>query len=217
MGTLNLLECCREFEVNKFVLSSTSSVNGDDSPRPFREDSSVLRPLSPYAASKVAAETLLYTYNHLHGIDATVLRYFTVYGPAGRPDMATFIFTRSIAEGDPITIFGDGKQERDFTYVDDIARGTIAALKPVGYEIINLGNDRPVAILDLLKMIESALEKDAHFAFAPSHSADMRATWADISKARDVLGWAPQVSIEEGVQRTVQWYQENRDWAREIK
>ena len=217
VGTLNLLELCREFEVQKFVLASTSSVYGADTPRPFREDSDTSRPLSPYAASKKAAETLVYTYHHLYGLDATVLRYFTVYGPAGRPDMSIFIFIRAIAEGEPITVFGDGRQERDFTYVDDIARGTVAALRPLGYEIINLGSDRPVVLWDVIKMIEDALGKKAPIEHAPMHAADVRATWADVRRAETLLGWRPQVSIEEGIRRTVQWYNENREWAKDIR
>ena len=216
IGTLNLLECCREFGTKKFVLSSTSSAYGEDTPRPFNEDANTGKPLSPYAASKIAAETLVYTYHHLHDIDATVLRYFTVYGPAGRPDMSIFIFTRAIAEGETLTIFGDGTQQRDFSYVDDIAQGTIAAMKPVGYEIINLGNDRPVVLMDVVRMLESALEKEAKIEYAPMHEADIQATWADISRAREILDWEPKISIEEGIQRTVAWYQNNREWAKEM-
>ena len=217
LGTLNTLELCRELGVEKFILASTSSVYGADTPRPFREDSDTSRPLSPYAASKKAAETLTYAYHHLHGLDATVLRYFTVYGPAGRPDMSIFRFVRSIAEGDPITVTGDGRQERDFTFVDDIARGTVAALKPLGYEVINLGGDRPVVLADAIGIIEGALRQTAAIEYAPMPSADVPATWADIRRAEKLLGWRPQVPIEEGVERTVRWYLENREWAKEIR
>ncbi|MCH7785896.1 MAG: GDP-mannose 4,6-dehydratase [Chloroflexi bacterium] len=217
IGTLNLLELCRKFEVGKFVLSSTSSAYGADTPRPFNEDSNTSKPLSPYAASKMAAETLTYTYHHLYGIDCTVLRYFTVYGPAGRPDMVMFIFIQAIAEGRPITVFGDGRQERDFTYVDDIARGTVAALKPVGYEIINLGSDNPVVLADVITMMEDCLEKKAKIEYAPMHAADVLATWANVDKAENLLGWKAQMSIEEGVRRTVDWYTQNREWAKGIK
>ena len=215
-GTLNLLELCREFELKKFVLASTSSVYGRDTPLPFREDAGTSRPLSPYAASKKAAEALVYTYHHLYGLDATVLRYFTVYGPAGRPDLSIFIFIRAVAEDLPITVFGDGQQQRDFTYVDDIARGTVAALKPLGYEIVNLGGDRPVVLADAITMIEDCLEKKARIEYSPMHSADVSATWADIHRAERLLGWRPQVAIEEGIRRTVDWYRENRDWVKEI-
>ena len=217
MGTLNLLELCREFEVKKFVLASTSSLYGEDTPRPFKEDSDTSRPLSPYAASKKAAEALVYTYHYLHGLDASVLRYFTVYGPAGRPEMSILKFIRAIAEGEPITVFGDGRQERDFTYIDDIARGTVAALKPVGYEVINLGGDRPVVLADAIATIEECLEKKARIEYAPLHPTDVRATWADVRRAQELLGWRPQVSIEEGIKRTVDWYRENREWAKDIR
>ena len=146
IGTLNLLEMCRRTGVPKFVLASTSSLYGKHNPMPFREDADTNRPLSPYAASKKAAETLAFSYHHLHGIDVSIPRYFTVYGPAGRPDMSVFRFIRRIAEGEPILVMGDGSQSRDFTFIDDIARGTIAAIRPLGYEIINLGGDRQVRL-----------------------------------------------------------------------
>ncbi|MFN3689821.1 MAG: SDR family NAD(P)-dependent oxidoreductase [Fimbriimonadales bacterium] len=215
-GALNLLELCRQHGINKYVLASTSSLYGNNE-RPFREDLPTDRPLSPYAASKKGAETLCYTYHHLYGLDITVLRYFTVYGPAGRPDMSIFRFIRWIAEGEPIQVFGDGLQERDFTYVDDIARGTVAALKPLGYEIINLGGDRPVSLKWIIETIEKLVGKKAIWHTAPMHPADVKATWADITKARTVLGWEPQISIEEGLRRSVAWYLENRDWAKEVQ
>ena len=214
-GALNLLELCRQQGVRKYVLASTSSVYGNNE-RPFREDMPTDRPLSPYAASKKGAETLCYTYHHLYGLDITVLRYFTVYGPAGRPDMSVFRFIRWIAEGEPIQVFGDGLQERDFTYVDDIARGTIAALKPLGYEIINLGGDRPVSLQWIIETIEQLVGKRAVWQTQPMHPADVKATWADITKARTLLGWEPQVSLEEGLRRSVAWYLANRDWAKEV-
>ncbi len=215
-GTLNLLELCREFEVNKFILSSTSSLYGANNPQPFREDASTDCPLSPYAASKKGAEVMSYAYHHLYGIDVTVPRYFTVYGPAGRPDMSIFRFVKWIAEGDPVYVTGDGKQSRDFTYVDDIARGTIAALKPVGYEVVNLGSDTPVGIMDAIHMIEDQLGEKAKIEFLPSHPADMKATWADIGKAEELLNWRPRVDIEQGIRMAVDWYQENRAWARDV-
>jgi nucleoside-diphosphate-sugar epimerase len=214
-GALNLLELCRQHGVRKYVLASTSSLYGNNE-RPFREEMPTDRPLSPYAASKKGAETLCYTYHHLYGLDITVLRYFTVYGPAGRPDMSIFRFIRWIAEGEPIQVFGDGLQERDFTYVDDIARGTIAALKPLGYEIINLGGDRPVSLQWIIETLERLLGKQAVWQTQPMHPADVKATWADITKARTLLGWEPQVSVEEGLHRSVEWYLANRDWAKEV-
>lgn len=215
-GTLNLLELCRQHEVKKFVLASTSSLYGSHNPRPFREDADTSRPLSPYAASKKAAETLCYVYHYLHGLDITVLRYFTVYGPAGRPDMSVFRFVRWIAEGDPLTVFGDGLQERDFTYVDDIARGTIRGLKPVGFDVINLGSDHPVRLKYVIQTLEDLLGKKAKIRFQPAHPADVAATWADIAKARSLLQWAPEVTIEQGLEQAVRWYATNRDWAREV-
>lgn len=217
LGNLNMLEMCQEFGVPKFVLSSTSSVYGDDSPQPFHEGLDTSQPVSPYAASKKAAEVMCYTYHFLHNIDVTVLRYFTVYGPAGRPDMAMLRFIRLISEDEPITVFGDGTAERDFTYVDDIARGTIAAMKPVGFETVNLGNDGPESVNTLIKTIEDCLEKKAQIKYEPMNSADMQKTWADIRKADEVLGWRPQVSLEDGVRHTIDWYMANREWASQIK
>lgn len=216
-GTLNLLEYCRTRNVNKFVLASTSSVYGAQNPMPYREDADTSYPLSPYAASKKAAEALCYSYHYLHGLDVTVLRYFTVYGPAGRPDMSVFRFVQAIHEDRPVVVFGDGTQSRDFTYVDDIARGTIAALKPLGWAIINLGSDRPIALMDMLHTLEKRIGGSARIEFQPAHRADMKATWASIAVARQALGWEPRVRSEEGLSRVVDWYQENRETARSIE
>jgi UDP-glucuronate 4-epimerase len=216
-GTLNLLEMCREHAVTKFVLASTSSLYGAHNPHPFREDADTDRPLSPYAASKKAAEALCYTYHALHGLDVTVLRYFTVYGPAGRPDMMPFRFVQWIAEGRPVRVFGDGQQSRDFTYVDDIARGTIAALEPLGFEVINLGFDRPVVLLDAIHLLEELLGRPAQLEFEPRHAADVLATWADISKAGRLLGWRPQTDFRAGMQHLVDWYRANRAWACDVR
>lgn len=215
-GTLNLLELCREYGVKKLVLASTSSLYGAHNPRPFREDADTSKPLSPYAASKKAAETLCYTYHYLYGLDVTVLRYFTVYGPAGRPDMSIFRFIRWIAEGEPVIVYGDGTQERDFTFVDDVAQGTILALKPMGYEIVNLGSDQPVSLWEVIALLEGLLGQKAEVVHSPRHPADVKATWADISKARELLGWQPQTALEDGLHHTVDWYLENRNWAKEI-
>ncbi|NIN70986.1 MAG: NAD-dependent epimerase/dehydratase family protein [Gemmatimonadetes bacterium] len=215
-GSLNLLELCRQFEVEKFVLASTSSLYGARNPRPYREDADTNGPLSPYAASKKAAEAMCYTYHYLYGLDISVVRYFTVYGPAGRPDMSLFRFVQWIHEGHPVTVFGDGTQERDFTYVDDIARGTIAALEPVGYEVINLGSDQPVVLNDAIALVERLAGATAEIERQPRHPADVQATWADIGKARRILNWQPTVSFDEGVGRLVDWYHANRDWARDV-
>lgn len=216
-GTLNLLELCREYRVRKFVLASTSSLYGAHNPMPYREDADTSHPLSPYAASKKAAETLCFVYHHLHGLDLTVFRYFTVYGPAGRPDMSLFRFVQWISEGQPVIVLGDGQQSRDFTYVDDIARGTIAGLKPLGFETINLGSDRPVVLIDAIHLIEQLVGQRARIEFRPRHPADVPATWANITRAREQLGWQPAVRHETGLANLVRWYQDNRDWARQIE
>ncbi len=215
-GALNLLELCREFGVRKFVLASTSSLYGKDHATPYREDMNTDRQLSPYAATKKAAEAMAYTYHFLHGLDVSVLRYFTVYGPAGRPDMTPLRFTQRIREGRTITVFGDGSQSRDFTYVDDIARGTIAALRPAGYDIFNLGSDEPLKLSEMIAMIEELVGRKAQIDYRPWHPADMAATWADISKARKYLDWSPQTDFRTGLGNLVRWYEENRDWAKEI-
>jgi UDP-glucuronate 4-epimerase len=215
-GTLNLLELCRARGIGKFVLASTSSLYGNRNPIPYQEDQSTDFPLSPYAASKKAAETLCATYHHLHAIDVTVLRYFTVYGPAGRPDMSPFRFVQRISEGWPITVYGDGRQSRDFTYVDDIARGTIAALRPLGYEVINLGSDTPFELIDMIRTIEKLTGRQAEAIYQPAHAADMPRTWADIGKATRLLEWRPRVGFEQGLGNLVAWYQANREWARDV-
>jgi nucleoside-diphosphate-sugar epimerase len=215
-GALNVLEMCRQFGVKKFVLASTSSLYGREHPTPYREDMNTDRQLSPYAATKKAAEAMSYTYHFLHGLDVSVLRYFTVYGPAGRPDMTPLRFTQRIREGRPITVFGDGSQSRDFTYVDDIARGTISALRPVGYDVFNLGSDEPLKLSSMINLIEELTGRKAQIDYRPWHPADMAATWADISKARQKLEWAPQVKFRDGLAKLVAWYEENRDWAKDI-
>jgi UDP-glucuronate 4-epimerase len=215
-GTLNLLELCREFGISKLVLASTSSLYGAHNPLPFNEQANTDAPLSPYAASKKAAETLCYAYHSLYGIGITVLRYFTVYGPGGRPDMSIFRFIQWISEGRPVVVYGDGRQSRDFTYVDDIAHGTLAALSPLKYEIINLGSDRPVVLLDAIRLIEDILGRKAVLDFRPSHPADVAATWADIGKARAMLEWEPKTLFREGIERSIRWYRENCAWASSV-
>jgi UDP-glucuronate 4-epimerase len=215
-GTLNLLELSRRFNVPKFVLASSSSLYGSQNRLPYREEQNTDGPLSPYAASKKAAETLCYTYHHLHALDLTVFRYFTVYGPAGRPDMVPFRLAQWISEGRPVIVYGDGTQSRDFTYVDDIALGTIAGLDPLGYEVINLGSDHPVALLDLIAMFEESAGRKAVLSHQPRHPADVSATWADIDKARRLLGWEPRTDLQTGVEHLMTWYRQNRSWARHI-
>ena len=207
-GTLNLLELCREYNIPKFILASTSSLYASQK-MPFKEELPVNTPISPYAASKKSAEAIAYSYYYLYGIDMTILRYFTVYGPGGRPDMSIFRFIKWIEESSPLEIFGDGSQERDFTYVDDIARGTIKALKPLGYEVVNLGNNHPNKLTTAIKLIEKYAGKKAQFEYKEFYKADMKATWADIEKARKLLEWQPKVSLEEGIKRTVEWTKDN--------
>ena len=215
-GTLNLLDLMREFDKEKIVLASTSSLYAG-LPMPFIEDLAVNTPLTPYAASKKAAEMMAYSYHKMHGLDISVVRYFTVYGPAGRPDMAPLRFVKWIAEETAITLYGDGEQARDFTYVDDIARGTILASKKLGYEVINLGGGKnPVSINRFISMIEEKTGKKAVINRKPQHKADMKETWADISKADRLLNWKPEVTLEEGIQRTVEWYRENEDFVRDL-
>lgn len=215
-GTLNLLHCCAEHGIPKLVLASTSSLYAGQK-MPFTEDLPVNEPVSPYAASKKAAEALAYTYHHLYGLDITVLRYFTVYGPAGRPDMSYFRFIRWIDEGSEILVYGDGSQKRDFTYVEDIAEGTVRALEVKnGYEIINLGGNKTHELNELVGLIETYCGKKARRKELPFHRADMTATWADITKAGRILGWKPRVSLTEGIKRTVEWYYANKSWAADI-
>ena len=216
-ATLNLLDLCVKHDVPKFVLSSTSSLYGGDNPRPYSETANTDRPLSPYASSKKAAEVMCYTYHYLYGIDVTVFRYFTVYGPAGRPDMSLFRFVQWIREGKTVHVFGDGKQERDFTFVEDVARGTVAGLQPVGYEVVNLGSDEPFLLIDAIRMIEEMTGRMAKLEYSEAHKADVRATWANIDKAASLLGWRPRTDFREGIRRIVDWYEENREWAKEIE
>lgn len=215
-GTLNLLELARQFGIHKFVLASTSSLYGQENPMPYKEDQNTDNPLSPYAASKKAAEALCHTFHYLYGIDVTVFRYFTVYGPAGRPDMMPFRMVQWIDEERPVAVFGDGKQSRDFTYIDDIARGTIMGLKSLGHEIINLGSDKPIVLMNAIRMVENKVGKDANLEFKPRHIADVTTTWADIGKAERLLGWQPEIDFEQGLSRLIEWYGINKEWASQI-
>jgi len=216
-GTLNLLEMCCRLKIPKFILASTSSVYGANAPLPTPEDAESDHPLQAYAASKKGAEALCHVYHYLYGLDVTVLRYFTVYGPAGRPDMSMFRFTQWISEGLPVRLNGDGEQSRGFTYVDDIARGTILGLKPLGYEIINLGGHETIRINQLIAMLEELIGRKAQVVRQPAHPADMLANWADIQKARRLLDWEPQVPLLDGVNRLVAWYLAEREWASQIQ
>ncbi|MDG0868245.1 NAD-dependent epimerase/dehydratase family protein [Candidatus Lucifugimonas marina] len=215
-GTLNLLEACKDAGVTRFLLASTSSVYGKNQ-MPFSEDAVIDSLLSPYAASKKAAEDLCRLYNYLFDFDVTIFRFFTVYGPSGRPDMSVFRFIRWIVEGDTLQLNGDGKQQRDFTHVDDVARGVVAAVdrKP-GIETINLGSDSPVELNEVIGQIESLTGKTANIENHPFPDTDVMATWANISRARELLDWEPQVELRQGIATAVDWYMANRDWAKDI-
>ena len=213
LGALvGLMDTMVRHGVRKLVQASTSSVYAGQ-PAPFREDQPVDRPLSPYAASKKAAEVMAFTFHHLHGLDVSVVRYFTVYGPAGRPDMSPLKFVHRIASGQSFPLYGDGEQRRDFTFVDDIASGTVAALKPLGYEIINLGGgNEPVSINRMIELLEQYTGKKALIDRMDWNPADMRDTSADISKARRLLGWEPRTPPEAGFKALADWYRREASW-----
>jgi nucleoside-diphosphate-sugar epimerase len=215
IGNLNLLECAKDYGIKKFILASTSSLYAGCK-IPFSEDLPVNNPISPYAASKKAAEITSYTYHYLFGIDVIIFRYFTVYGPCGRPDMSIFKFIKLIDEEKEISVYGDGSQSRDFTYVDDIAEGTISGINLSGFEIINLGNSNPHQLNEVIEIIEENLNKKAKIVYAPFHKADIKETYADITKAKKLLNWTPKIDIREGIERTVKWYIENREWVKDI-
>ena len=211
-GTLNLLELMAEHGVPQFVMASTSSLYAG-APMPFVETADVTNPISPYAATKLAAEALARTWHHLQGINTAILRYFTVYGPAGRPDMSPFRFIEWIRRGQPVRLYGDGSQTRDFTYIDDIAAGTVAALSVRGCETINLGGgNRPLPINAMIAAIEEGVGKKAVVEHLPPNPVDMPDTSADIAKAGKILAWEPSVSPQEGFRRTARWHLENADW-----
>lgn len=206
-GTLAILECMKEFLIPHLVFASTSSVYGGNKKIPFEESDPVSTPMSPYAATKRAAELLCYTYHHLNRFSVTVLRFFTVYGPWGRPDMALFKFTKAMIEDQPIEVFNAGNMRRDFTYIDDIVNGVIAATeRPMGFEIINLGNSRPEELGAFIGNIEKALGKKAKRLNLSMQPGDVPATYADITKAKHLLEFSPKITLEEGIPRFVDWY-----------
>ena len=215
-GTLNLLELCRQKKIRKFIQASTSSIYGANAPLPTPETADSEHPLQPYAASKKAAEVLCHAYHALYELDISIVRYFTVYGPAGRPDMSMFRFAKWIIEGNPVQLYGNGEQSRGFTYLDDIARGTIAALKPLGYEIINLGGHEVITMNTLIAMLEERTGQKAIIERHPPNLADMLTNQADTAKARQLLGWHPQVGLQEGLGRLVDWYLSEHEWAQKI-
>ncbi len=207
LGTTNLLELCRRYEVPKFIYGGSSSVYGESSKVPFSEKDCCDRPVSPYAATKRANELICHAYHHLFGIKVISLRFFTVYGPRQRPEMAIHKFTRLIDQGKEIPVYGDGSSRRDYTYIDDIIQGIMAAHeKDFDYEIFNLGESRTTDLLTLIHLIEENLGKKAKIRFLPPQPGDVSVTYADISKAKKLLGYNPQVPIEEGIKRFVEWY-----------
>ena len=213
-GTLNLLEAARRHGLKAFIFGSSSSVYGETSVVPFREDNYFLRPISPYAATKLAGEGLCYTYSHLYGLNMACLRFFTVYGPRQRPDLAIHKFTALIEKGSDVPIFGDGNSGRDYTFVDDIVAGVCSAGKwcleqPQGtksYEIFNIGNSSPVRLNELVSAIETATGKNARRVNLPLQPGDVSRTWADIGKAGSVLGYRPKITLDQGLARFVEWY-----------
>lgn len=206
-GTTRLLELARKYGNDNFVWASSSSVYGENPKEEFSEDDAVDNPISPYAASKKACELLTYTYHHLYGMNVTGLRFFTVYGPRGRPDMAPYKFVERVSRGLEIQQFGDGSSERDYTYVDDIVDGIIRALdRPLGYQIFNLGNGKPCKLSDFIQLVETHIGKKAMITILPNQPGDVPKTCANITKARELLGYNPKVSFNEGVRRTAQWF-----------
>ncbi len=216
VGTLNMLELCKQSGTGKFIIASTSSIYGGNPSYPTPETASSSEPLQPYAASKKGAEAMCHAYHHLYGIDVSILRYFTVYGPAGRPDLAHLRFVQWISEGKPVRVNGDGEQSRGFTYIDDIARGTILALKPVGFDVFNLGGHEVITINNLIKLIEEVSGKRAIVQYGPPNPADMFTNHADVTRAGAVLGWEPQFDMRSGVEKLVEWYNAERGWAKDI-
>ena len=209
-GSLHLLELMRQKNCTRYILASTSSLYAG-TPLPFTEDQPVNTPISPYAASKKAAEVMAYTYHYHYGFDVAILRYFTVYGPAGRPDMSIFRFIEWIYRGEPIHLYGDGSQSRDFTFVADVAQGTIAALQVKGYEILNIGGGKaPTSLREVIDYIARALGRPAQIQVHPFPKADILHTRADISKARRLLGWTPETDFWDGLQKTIEWHLQNR-------
>jgi UDP-glucuronate 4-epimerase len=209
VGFTNLLEECRYAHIKDFVFASSSSVYGENKKIPFSEDDNVDHPISLYAATKKSNEEIAFSYSHLFGMHCTGLRFFTVYGPWGRPDMAIFKFTDKILNGEEIEVYGHGNMMRDFTYVDDIVSGIVSALdKPFSFEIFNLGRGEPVLLMDFIDAIEHHTDTSAKKSFLPMQPGDVSKTYADTSKAKKMLGYNPQTSLDEGVGNFVDWYRQ---------
>lgn len=209
-GTMVLLEAARQFEVKKFVFASSSSVYGNNQKVPFSESDCVDFPISPYAATKKACELICHTYSHLYDIDLTCLRFFTVYGPRQRPDLAIYKFTQLIEAGEPIPVFGDGSSRRDYTYIDDIIQGVLAAMERCqGYRIYNLGHSQPVTLAELIERLEAVLGKKAKIDRQPAQPGDVNCTYADVNRARAELGYMPVTDIQEGLRQFVDWFRKH--------
>ena len=207
LGTLNILEACRSAEVPRLVFASSSSVYGNNEKIPFHEDDPVDHPISPYASTKKSGELMVHTYHHLFGIGAVCLRFFTVYGPRQRPEMAIHLFTDRIFRGEAVDMYGEGDSERDYTYIDDIIDGIMACLeREFDYQVINLGRSDTVKLSELISMIEERLKKKAEINRLPMQPGDVNRTYADINRARELLGFEPKVSISEGLDKFVAWY-----------
>lgn len=214
-GTMLLLEAMRIAGVKRLMFGSSSSVYGGSKEVPFREDQIADRPVSPYAATKRAGEILCHTYHHLHGFEIACLRFFTVYGPRQRPEMAIHQFTHKIANGEPLPFFGDGNSRRDYTYVADIASGIIAALdRSRGFQVYNLGGSHTITLKDLVAHLGKRLGREPILNRQPDQPGDVPITYADVSKAERELGWKPVIGVEDGLDRFVKWYRERNHGAR---
>lgn len=206
-GTLAILELAREFHVSNLVMASSSSVYGDAAQYPVKETDVTDKPISLYAATKRACELMAYSYHHLYGLPITCLRFFTVYGPWGRPDMAFFSFTKAAIEGTPIDVYGQGDMARDFTYIDDIVEGIVRTLEtPSAWEILNLGCGKAEPLMHMIELVEQATGKMIEKTFTQMQPGDVKQTWADISRAKTVLNWKPRVNLDEGIPKFVEWY-----------
>jgi len=212
-GTNNILEAMRHFDVNKLVFASSSSVYGNNKKIPFSETDNVDNPISPYAATKKAGELICHTYHHLFGMNIFALRFFTVYGPRQRPEMAIHKFTRAIDRNEPVDVYGFGEPKRDYTYIDDIIQGVLSAIDRVkGYEIINLGESQTILTSDLISEIEEALGKKAIRRDLPMQPGDVIQTFAEVDKAKKLLDYQPSTSISEGLRKFINWYRSEKDF-----
>lgn len=218
LGTLNLLEFCRKYGIEHFIFASSSSVYGANKKLPFSEEDPVWKQISIYGATKSACEHFAHVYHSQFGIKCVGLRFFTVYGPWGRPDMAYFRFARSMGRGESIEVYGEGKMKRDFTYIDDIVSGTVAAVElDIEYEIINLGNSNTVELEYFISLIEKELGMKAKKEYKPMQPGDLRETYADITKAKKILNFDPKTSIEQGIEKFIGWFIENDKMLKKLK